>query len=133
MLAGDNIGDATGTYGLFLQRTNNAGNAEPIAFGEKKTGSITKLAQMNNYTFTATAGDTIYTRMDSSWATGPQVRLYAPNGTLVATTTGNLGYYATDLTQKLPTTGKYTLLAGDNIGDATGTYGLSLQRTGIGP
>ena len=130
LLVGDNTGDATGSYGLFLQRTNNAGNAEPIAFGETKTGSITKYAEMKNYTFNANAGDTIYTRMDSSWDSYPQIRLYAPNGATIATPTGTLGYYATDLTQILPLTGKYTLLVGDKTGDASGSYGLSLQYIG---
>ena len=132
LVVGDNDGSSTGTYGLYLQRTNNAGNAESIAFGETKTGSITKLAQMNNYTFNATTGDTIYSRMDSSWGVGPQIRLYAPDGTLVTTSTYSLTSYATDLTQKLTTTGKYTLLVGDNEGGSTGTYSLSLKRNGTG-
>ena len=129
LLAGDNFGDATGTYGLFLQRTNDAGNTEPIAFGETKAGSITRSAEMKNYTFSANAGDTIYSRMSSSWSGGPQIRLYAPNGTQISVSTQSLGSFATDMTLQLPLTGTYTLLAGDNFGDATGTYGLFLQRT----
>jgi hypothetical protein len=121
ILVGDNDGNSIGTYGLYLQRTNNPGNGEAIAFGETKTGSITRLSQMNNYTFSGTAGDTIYSRMDSSWSVGPQIRLYAPNGTQVAVSSYSLTSYATDLTQKLATTGKYTILVGDNEGGSTGT------------
>ncbi len=58
LLTGDNFGDGIGTFGLFIQRTNNAGNAEPIAFGETKSGAITKPAEIKNYTFEANAGDT---------------------------------------------------------------------------
>ncbi|MCJ7422755.1 hypothetical protein MUP01_00595, partial [Candidatus Bathyarchaeota archaeon] len=134
LLAGDNFGDATGTYGLFLQRTNNAGNAEPIAFGETRTGSLTKPAEIQNYTFDANAGDTIYSRMSSSWSSGPQIRLYAPNGTQISASTNSLSSYATDMTQVLPLTGTYTLLVGDNFGDATGTYTLlvTLESTATG-
>ena len=130
LLAGDRFGDETGTYGLFLQRTNNAGNAEPIAFGETKTGSITKLAEMKNYTFTASYGDTIYSRMNANWSAGPQIRLYAPNGTQISVATLTLSNYATDLTQILPSTGIYAMLVGDNFGDSTGTYDLYLQLVG---
>jgi hypothetical protein len=126
---GDDVGDSTGTYGVYLQRTNNPGNAEGIAFGVTKTGSITKLAEMKNYVFAAAAGNTIYSRLDSSWSGYPQIRLYAPDGTPVVTSTGTINTHATDMAQKLPSTGTYTLLVGDDVGDSTGTYGLSLQRT----
>ena len=43
----------------------------PISFGETTTGIIGIIRQTDTYTFTATAGDTIYTRMTSSWAGGP--------------------------------------------------------------
>ena len=73
--------------------------ATPINFGDTVTGTISTLGQTNSYTFNATAGDTIYTRMSSSWDSYPQIRLYDPNGNTIATSTGTLGYYATDLTQ----------------------------------
>ncbi len=130
LLTGDNFGDGIGTFGLFIQRTNNAGNAEPIAFGETKSGAITKPAEIKNYTFEANAGDTVYSRMSSSWSSGPQIRLYAPNGTQIAVSTSSLTSTATDMTLQLPSTGTYSLLAGDNFGDAIGTYGLYLQLEG---
>ena len=126
LLVGDYDGNNLGTYGLYLQRTNNSGHAEPIAFGETKTGSIIKPAQLNNYTFTATKGDTIYTRMRADWSDGAHIRLYAPNGTELAKATG--GYF-TEITKPLPLTGTYTLLAGDYDGNNLGTYRLYLQRT----
>ena len=127
LLVGDVVGSKTGTYGLYLQRTNNSGQAETINFGETKTGYITKPAQLNNYTFIASKGDTIYTRMSSNWSNGPHLRLYAPNGTEIATDYRG-GSFA-EITKILPLTGPYTLLAGDVVGSKTGTYGLYLQRT----
>ena len=109
------LGDDKGTYGLYLQRTKDPGNAETIAFGVTKTGSITKPAQLNNYIFTATKGDTIYTRMSSNWSNGALIRLYAPNGTEIATAPRDF----TDKTKILPLNGTYTLLAGDIHGDDT--------------
>ena len=55
--------------------------ATPIGFGSTVTGTISKLGQMNNYTFSATAGDTIYTRMSSNWSNGALIILQYPNGT----------------------------------------------------
>ena len=117
-----------GTYGLYLQRTNNPGNAVPIAFGETKTGSIITYAQMNNYTFTATAGNMITTRMHSSWAVGPQIDLYAPNGALITSSANLLSSYDTEITKSLTSTGRYTILVGDTSGSYAGTYSLSLQN-----
>jgi PKD repeat protein len=130
LLAEDNNGDATGTYGLYLQRTNAPGHAVSIAFGETKTDSITKPVQMNNYSFSAAGGDTIYTRLHTNWQNGPQIRLYAPNGTMIAIPTYNVDPWTADRTLTLTSTGSYTLLVGDNTGDNTGTYGLSLQYLG---
>ena len=84
LLAGDYDGNNVGTYGLYLQRTNNAGHAETIVSSETKTGSITKPAQLNNYTFFATKDAMAYIRMSSSWSDGAHIRLYAPNGTELA-------------------------------------------------
>ena len=64
--------------------------------------------------------------MRSNWSDGAHIRLYAPNGTEIATATG--GYF-TATTKTLPLNGTYTLLAGDYDGNNLGTYDLYLQRT----
>ena len=129
IIVGDgHIGSATGTYGLFLQRTNNSGNAPPIAFGETKNGTISTIGEMKSYNFTASAGDTVYTRMVSSWQQDPHIQLFAPNGTRIAEANG-LSWMNSN-TSRLDSTGTYTIIVGDgHIGSATGTYGLFLQRT----
>jgi hypothetical protein len=123
---GDIQGNDKGMYGLYLQRTNNPGQTEQIAFGETRTGTITKRAQLANYTFIATQGNAIYTRMNSAWYDGALIRLYAPNGTEIATAPGGI---FTHITTTLPLTGEYTLLAGDILGDDTGDYGLYCRYT----
>ena len=48
-------GDDTGTYGLFIQRTNNAGTADPIGFGETKNSNLSRRGEMKSYVFDAVA------------------------------------------------------------------------------
>ena len=133
ILAGDYGGDNTGSYGIYIQRTNNPGNANPIGFGTNKSASINLASEMDTYTFSANSGDKILIRMDSSWANGPELRLYAPNGTQINYASGNgwcCNYiYSSEITQTLPANGVYTILAGDYEGHDTGSYGIYIQRT----
>ncbi len=86
------------------------------------------MGEMKSYTFTASAGDTVYTRMVSSWQQDPQIQLFAPNGSRIAEANG-LSWMNSN-TSHLDSTGTYTLVVGDgHIGSVTGTYGLFLQRT----
>ena len=126
VLAGDPEGDDTGDYWLFLQRTHNPGNSTPMTFGQTISSSVAKPSEMDAYTFPALAGDQVLLRMRSAWAFSPQLRLYAPDGTLMQTVSGS---YASELSQALSTTGTYTVLAADPEGDDTGGYWLFLQRT----
>src|SRR5439155_16531512 len=70
----------TGNYGLHLQRTNGPIGAIPTSYGNSHSGTLA-LAQMGAYTFTATSGDKLTTRMTTTagiiW---PEVRLYGPDG-----------------------------------------------------
>ncbi len=85
--------------------------ATAISFGESVSGTISVIGQTENYTFEANAGDSIYSRMSSSWSSGPQIRLYAPNGTQIAVSTSSLTSTATDLTLQLPSTRTYTAIS----------------------
>lgn len=84
LLVSDNGGTDTADYGLYLQRLNSPGRATPIAYGETANDALTLLAEMNAYTFMASAGDVILAGMsDSSSYFDPEVRLYAPDGGLL--------------------------------------------------
>ncbi len=126
LLVGDPAGDNTGTYDLFLQRTRDPAKPLPVQYGTYVNGTILYPALYKTYTFNATVGDPLYVRLKTSWPFSGQVRLYAPNGTLLASPEGT---YGTELSMNLPLTGRYTLLVGDSGGDNTGTYDLYLQRT----
>ena len=135
ILAGDYYGENTGNYSIFVQRVNNPGNSIPIGFGENDSASIDTEAEMGTYTFSASSGDVVSIRMHSSWSYGPEIKLYAPNGTLISHADEYTGYsdYFSEITQELPDTGEYTILTGADKGGDVGSYSLSLDATVVGP
>ena len=129
ILAFDGLdGTHTGDYDLFLQRLNNPGNGVSIAFGHTLAGSIDTPAQMDTYTFTASAGDKVLVRMSQASGTiWPGVRVYAPDATKVCVQSGPSAAEIASCT--LPSTGKYMILAFDSLnGELTGGYMFSVSR-----
>ncbi len=127
LLAGDSGGEESGICNLYLQRTRDPGKSIAIAYGDSVNGTILYPALYKTYTFAGSTGDHSYIRLNTSWPFSGQIRLYAPNGTRIASPEGT---YGTEVNQTLPATGNYTLLAGDSGGDNTGTYDLFLQLMG---
>jgi hypothetical protein len=127
LVADDLDGTLSGGYGLHLQRLNNPGNATAIGFGETLAGSINQAAEMDAYTFAASAGDTVL--IGASKASGdlwPQVRLFDPAGNPVGVA-GQATH--AEVQAVLASSGTYTLLIADDLnGTLTGGYGLHLQR-----
>ena len=119
---------AVGLTALVLILVGGAG-AVSINFGETVSGSIDFAGDNGTYTFSASSGDTILIRMGSTWYSGPEIKLLAPNGTLISYASG-YGTYFSELIKTLPDTGVYTIQAGDNGGDNTGSYGIYFQRLG---
>jgi hypothetical protein len=79
-------GTFTGGYNLFLQRLNNPVNANSITFGEISSGSISKAAEMDPFTFSASAEDIILIGISkTSGDVWPEIRLYDSNGNLLQT------------------------------------------------
>ncbi|RMF33047.1 MAG: DUF11 domain-containing protein, partial [Chloroflexi bacterium] len=120
-----------GDFSLFVQRVNHPGSATLIALGSVVTRGLTLATEMGTYTFTATAGDVAFFRMTVvSGTLYPLLRLYGPDGSLLAEGRKN---ELSELIQPLPSTGTYTLLAGDWArlygGLAPKVYGLYFQRT----
>jgi len=124
ILAGDD-GYDTGAYGLFLQRTNNPGDAVDI-IGKSLNGTISTTGGMQTFTFTAGAGDAAYVRMGAKPSSlEPMLILFGPDG---AEVTRVAGYTLAELHEILSTGGIYTILAGDD-GYDTGAYGIFAQVT----
>ncbi len=125
LLVGDKDGTQTGSYSLHLQRLNGPGEATALRYGQTLIGTIALAAQMDAYTFTASAGDAILVRMAAGMRLDPGIRLYASDGRLLAS---GWDYGHTEITQTLSAAGNYTLLVGDRNGARTGSYSLHLQR-----
>lgn len=126
ILVGDDNDHDTGAYGLFLQRTNNPGNAVEIV-GKSLKGTISTTGGVQTFVFTAVAGDAAYVRMGTN-ATflDPMLILFGPDGREINRTQG---YISTELFEILEAEGVYTVLAGDDNGHDTGTFGIFAQVT----
>jgi hypothetical protein len=125
ILAGDVGGDETGGYTLYVQRTNDPVNATPLGFGDTVSGEIGMTSEMDAFTFGGTAGSSVVvemTRTSGSFQT--EVRIHRPNGTLICSKKSSP---SVRLTCALDTDGTYTILAGDNGGNETGNYTISLK------
>lgn len=122
----DYWGDNTGNYSVFFQRLNNPGNAMSVKFGETVSGSIDPAGDVDTYSFSATAGDSVLVRASqTSGYLYPEVRLYAPDGTELGR---DWGWGVAELTSTLAEDGNYTILVHDHYGDYTGNYTLHLSE-----
>ncbi|MEM7131547.1 MAG: pre-peptidase C-terminal domain-containing protein [Chloroflexota bacterium] len=122
-------GTGTGNYHLYLQRLNRAGNATALTFGETIPGAIMTMAQMNTYSFTATAGDKVLVRMTNSGGLWSGVRIHDPNGNEITGCREKSPTTAEIATCTLPSDGVYQILVYDSFnGTGTGNYHLFTQR-----
>jgi hypothetical protein len=128
ILVGDGFdGTLAGSYNIFIQRTNNPANATAISFGQTQPGSINLPAEMDAFTFSGNTNANIQVTMTrASGSLWQQVRIYDPSGNLLGE---NSGSTQAQLTQSLPSTGVYTILASDGFdGTLTGNYNVTLQQ-----
>jgi RHS repeat-associated protein len=117
----------TGNYTIFLQRLNNPSGTTPIAFGETISDSIDPAPEADIYTFSAGANDTVIIRLDKTSGPylAPEIRLYAPNGTMLKS------QYSSDhleMQYTLADSGEYQILVCDYYINYTGNYTIFLQR-----
>jgi len=124
----DSFASNKGSYTFYLQRLNNPGAAQPIAFGQTVTSTIERLADAKTYQFTASVDDTIQVRMTRTSETlRPRVRIFYSSGAEVCS--ANSGDPVTWIDKcKLPSAGTYTMLVDDTFSSAIGNYTLYLQR-----
>lgn len=101
--------------------------ATPIAYGQTRNGTLIADCQIVNYEFAGTASD-IATIMYFGSAFSRRIQLFAPNGTVIATSGGGQGASLNDII--LPTTGTYRIAveAGDN--QTGGDFSIGLSRLG---
>jgi hypothetical protein len=132
VLVGDCSDTYTGDYEIYAQRTNNPSGAATLRFGPAQTGLIGEAAQSSTYIFAGSQNDHFdFTMVTTNGSLSPKMRLYEPNGTLVASASNGFCSGATleMNTVTLPATGTYTLLVGDCSDTDTGNYEIYAQST----
>ncbi len=132
VLFGDCSDSLSGDYLIYAQRTENPFGPGYLPFGQTQSGSIASPTQSNTYIFSANANDVFdFTTATTSGNLSPKIRLYGPNGGLVAQN-WNYGCSGSILelnTVTLSSTGTYTVLISDCSDTLTGDYALYAQRT----
>ena len=100
------------------------------------SGEISSVGETDEYTFSATAGESVSIRMVelSGSSFSPSLTLYNPDGSLVFSNTGNeqaaLDCWSISFACELDQTGSYLLVAADS-GINTGTYEIHYKRLAI--
>ncbi len=142
LLLGDCTDANVGNYVIYGQRTNSPFGYAPIVWGGKTvSGTLSAATQNNTYTFGGTANNTIdMTMVTTSGSASPRIRLYNPDGSLVADVANRYangacagGSTITLSSVTLAQTGIYTVLAADCSDTNTGSYNLSGQCFGTCP
>jgi len=109
-----------------------AGAHTPITSGETVTAGITVALPQQDYTFSATAGDTIVIRVGEVAQTGtftPRIRLFSPTNALLATASGAV---AAEISVTAAATGLFSITVDDAVtAPASATFRLSLFASGV--
>jgi hypothetical protein len=106
--------------------------ATDLSFGQTASGTILVAAQVDSYTFTASASDVvIFTATATSGTLLPLIQLYNPSSTLIGTAPGSCtSATAVEMSPvTLTATGDYTVMVSDCSATNTGGYDLYAQRT----
>jgi hypothetical protein len=132
VIIGDCADTNTGSYEIYMQRTNSPSGGTNLAFGTTETGAVSLAAQSNTFTFAANAGDQIdFTLTATSGSLSPKIRIYYPNGTQLSE--ANNGYCSGSTLEldslQIPAAGTYMVLIGDCADTNTGNYEIYAQRT----
>ena len=116
---------------LAMLVSSTAGAQGAISSGETLTGTISPVGDSDTWTFSANTGDAIVIRVGEITQTGnftPRIRLFSPGAVLLATAQSSVG---AEIVTTAASSGTFSVIVDDAAGTtATGTYRLSLARTG---
>ncbi|WP_420316068.1 PKD domain-containing protein [Ekhidna sp.] len=121
----DTFGDQTGTYNIGFERINPATNAISKQFGDLIEGEITSAAQVDLYTFTATAGEAIYIAA-KGFDVAVSARVYDSNGDFVGSVSSGATYESGRI--YIETSGTHTLVFEETFLENTGLYNIGLEK-----
>ncbi len=98
-----------------------------ITYGQIVTGTIATAGETDVYTFSGMSGEKLLIGLgDAGSAFDPEIRLYASDGSLVASGWSSGDYI--EITHTLMSSDAYTITVSDNGGTDTANYWLHLQR-----
>jgi len=122
ILMAENAGDQLVDYTVTLERiAPTSPTAQPIGFGQPVTERVDPLADLDPFSFTGTAGDSVTVTVSTVTGDGsPVFQIFAPDGFLLADWTSS-----TQVT--LTQTGAHTILVAESFLDQTVDYSLLLQ------
>ena len=109
---------------VLVQGVQAAGT--PLSYGVETAGSIDISGENDTYSVPATAGDHLFFRMGTN-SYLPELLLYSPTGTLLATNVSPNGYNRAEISLTASETGSYLLLARISS-TGTASYGIFAQR-----
>jgi len=126
--ASENGNNATGNYGLSLEKVNPAPNSVILDCNLEIMTSPGVPAEINAFSFQVNQGEQLVIRMNGlNSFFDPQIELYDQDGQLVySDSTNGVIPARINAFEPLPA-GTYTLLAMENEGDNTAGYGISIQ------
>jgi hypothetical protein len=132
---GNNLA-GTGGYRVTLAKTGDPVLAAPGDEGGPMTGAGVYSGAIDGgdldvWSFTACAGESIFLQMDEVTVSGPltpYLRLYGRDGTLLNTVSGAS---TAQISRGAPTSGNYLLVAGDFSGNLAGTGAYTLTVNGL--
>src|ERR1039458_3857035 len=101
--------------------------AQTLVNGAKQTGTIFTNTVADSYNFTANAGDSINLRVGTT-GFNPVLKLYGPNGALLATDASGRGYYDAAIAYVATNSGTFTVLVSSYYLNGTGPYTLHLDQ-----
>ena len=114
--------DSTGTYGISLSfLTGRCGTQ--LIWGLPTTNTVTSLAEVDSYTFSGNAGETVTINCAGSSNFTAAAFVAGPNGTIIANWVNGL------TTLDLASSGTYTVGVYSFYFAGTGTYSLTLSYT----
>jgi len=126
-------GDETGTYDLYFAKAPGANDDGVLPNGGRKSDQI-DLGDIDSYTFTANAGETIYLRAADTETTefvsspfSPEITLLSPSGSVLETARGTL---VASIGETLIESGTFTVIVQDDSGglDGVGTYDIYFAK-----
>jgi RHS repeat-associated protein len=103
------------------------GSSSSIAYDQVVNGTLEIDTDINNYTFTGSAGDRIVSRVESSMTQNyPGLSLYRTNGSYLTSNDGQYGW--AEITYTLPETGTFVLTVQSRSHNGVGNYSVYLEK-----